>query len=311
LAVTGAGNKNGINCATENSGTNVAEIIDCEVYGNSMGVHAVTANDADNCSPYIHNNVIHSNGVRGIGNMTFSSATIDGNLIYGNGNGASGEGGIGNRDDSTALIVNNVIYENDRFGIAVRDRAAPKIVNNTIVFHDAADGGAITVLQEENQRIPFVLIINNIIAHNRRSLISRPPWTCSGNDYNDLWDSAVPYLGFSEPSNDISRDPLFVDIGNQDFHLQWGSPCVDSGKTEGAPGWDIDGDPRPQFETHDIGADEYFVRGLGQTIVVLEVVSGVSSAHAALALDRWDLNKDGRISIEDAVMVLQEVSQLR
>jgi len=309
LAITGAGNKNGINCATENGGTNVAEVIDCEIYGNSMGVHAVTESEADDCSPHVYRNLIYSNSTRGIGSMTHSSPTIDGNYIYQNGSGSQDQGGIGNRDDSRALIVNNVIYENDRFGIAVRDSAAPKIVNNTIVFHDATQGAGITVLQ--NKGISSVVIINNVIVNNERGLVSEGDKECTGNDYNNVWNNNTlwSYRGFSPGSNDISKDPLFVDIGNQDFHLQWGSPCIDSGSPEVAPDLDIDGDPRPQFETYDIGADEYFVRGLSQAILILEVVSGASPSQ--MVLDRSDLNNDGRLSIEDAVMVLQEVSQLR
>jgi hypothetical protein len=313
LAVTGTGDKNGINCSAENGGTNSAEIIDCEIFGNSMGIHNVTTvdddNHDDNCSPYIHRNLIHSNSTRGIGNMLRSSATIDGNYIFENGSGSQDQGGIGNRDDSTALIVNNVICENDRFGIAVRDRSAPKIVNNTIVFHDATQGAGITVLQ--NEGILFVVIINNVIASNQRGLVSEGDKECTGNDYNNVWNNNTlwSYRGFSMGSNDISEDPLFVDPEKKNFHLQWGSPCIDSGSLEETPNLDIDGDPRPQFETYDMGADEYFVRGLSQAILILEVVSDSGSAQTIL--HRLDLNNDGRIGIEDAAMVLQEVSQHR
>jgi parallel beta-helix repeat protein len=309
FAVTGAGNKNGINCAAENGGTNVAQIIDCDVYGNSMGIHAVTsAAEGDHCAPYIHRNVIHGNTTRGIGSMTYASPTIDGNFVFGNGNGSQDHGGIGNRDDSSATIVNNVIYENDRFGIAVRDRAAPKIANNTIIFHNASGGAAITVLQ--NEGISSVFIRNNVIADNERGLVSESGQSCTGNDYNDVWNSTLlGYLGFSPGSNDISRDPLFLDPGSRDFHLAWGSSCIDSGSPDQAPDWDIDGDARPQREGYDMGADEFFIRGMGEVILILEAVSGTNPTGTR---DTWaDPNHDGKIGLEDAAMILQEVSGLR
>jgi fibronectin-binding autotransporter adhesin len=50
-------------------------------------------------------------------------------------------------------------------------------------------------------------------------------------------------------------DPLFVDPADHDYHIQSGSPAIDSGVDAGLT-TDLDGDPRPQGEGFDIGADE-------------------------------------------------------
>ena len=60
-----------------------------------------------------------------------------------------------------------------------------------------------------------------------------------------------------EGEGNIDADPLFVDPENGDFHLTVDSPCIDAGTLEGAPEFDFEGDPRPQGDGVDMGADEY------------------------------------------------------
>jgi len=55
-------------------------------------------------------------------------------------------------------------------------------------------------------------------------------------------------------------DPLFVFPAwgtAGDYHLQFGSPAIDSGICTGAPPVDFEGDPRPMGANCDIGADEF------------------------------------------------------
>ena len=60
--------------------------------------------------------------------------------------------------------------------------------------------------------------------------------------------------GYAGEAN-IDDNPLLV--GDGDYHLIAGSPCINAGASEQAPDADVDGDLRPQGSGYDIGADEY------------------------------------------------------
>ncbi len=72
--------------------------------------------------------------------------------------------------------------------------------------------------------------------------------------YSDFFNN-----GFLTPSgeNNISDDPLFVNAGDGDYHLQKNSPCIDSGTSEYAPSVDFEGVNRPQGNGFDMGIYEY------------------------------------------------------
>jgi len=77
--------------------------------------------------------------------------------------------------------------------------------------------------------------------------------------------------GCSVGTNQIGADPKFVNTSSYDFHLQSGSPAIDSGITLAAVTTDIDGIARPQGTALDLGAREY----ASSPVVNPPVISGV------------------------------------
>ena len=67
--------------------------------------------------------------------------------------------------------------------------------------------------------------------------------------------SAIDHWGFTGTGN-RSGDPLFENHAADDYHLQAGSPCIDSG-TPTMADTDIDGVSRPQGAGYDMGACEF------------------------------------------------------
>ena len=51
--------------------------------------------------------------------------------------------------------------------------------------------------------------------------------------YNDVWGNGTNYVGITPGAGSISLDPLFIDPDGGCFRLDWGSPCVNAGTSDG------------------------------------------------------------------------------
>lgn len=167
-------------------------------------------------------------------------------------------------NNSEIKISNNIISQNDFSGISL-NQSSPNIINNTIVFNEQ-DG-----IFQQNSCSP--VIMNNIIAYNskfgiREFDISSSPDSVFFNlfyinesglylDQGELEYYFVEDLDLQAPesSNNLSGDPLFVNLDSENYHLLTGSPAVNAGNPD--PQYnDIDG------SRNDIGAyggEDYFV----------------------------------------------------
>jgi uncharacterized repeat protein (TIGR01451 family) len=204
--------------------------------GNSAGDNGGGLSNGSG-SPTIQNNTFTSNSARygggGISNG-FGSPTIQNNTFTGNS--ADGGGGLSNNYGS------------------------PTIQNNTFTGNSASYGGGGVYNYSGRPTIH-----SNIIANSSGSGIYN-----SGGvpalDYNDVWNnSGGNYSGVTPGVHDISADPLFVDAAHGNYHLTFGSPCIDAADPDNHIEADFDGEPRPMGLAPDIGADEYRALGIAMT----------------------------------------------
>jgi len=187
-------------------------------------------------------------------------AEISCNIIYSNTGYSQFSFGAGlslvANNGATVNVYNNIIYNNRaNYGsITIGTKhGTVNLYNNTIYGNHGSPAG---IMALPTTREDQILIANNII------------W----NDGDDLWlDEEKKYAkgtvsvmncniedgDYAGENGNISSDSLFVDPENGDFHLQLGSPCIDSGTSKYVPSADIDGESRPQGSDPDIGADEY------------------------------------------------------
>jgi hypothetical protein len=166
-----------------------------------------------------------------------STGGVDNNVVrnsrfHDNGQVIAGGGGlyIGSGDGNMAY--NNLVYTNPGGGISVGSNATNAKVYNNTVYNNGQGGLVITSATATAAR-------NNILYAN-------------GNAYGDLAD----FGSGTVLSNNLSSDPLFVNTGSADFHLQSGSPAIDKGTPLNIVTSDYDGVPRPQGTNYDIGACE-------------------------------------------------------
>ena len=176
----------------------------------------------DNC--IIKGNATHHIGggvMSDYGDITITNCNITNNYAYNNGGGVY--------VDTTLSIVNSTISGNESMangGALYCDFDSSVNVVNSIIWGNNAMGG-----YEE-------MYIDYWVTY----------WETFNISYSDI-------RGGWQGTGNIDADPLFV--GNGDYHLTAGSPCIDTGTGEGAPLDDIDGDIRPQGNGYDMGADEY------------------------------------------------------
>ena len=204
-------------------------------------------------------------------NILIDSCEISHNIM------SHGGGGVYSLN-SEILIKNSVIYDNHAEDFAIYgnssgggvfvDGGQAQIVNNTISFNSNQgymnSGGGITITNCEDFLIENTNITNNSAEIGGGIYFGSG---CSGckvkySDFHDNFQvnfggSSIPQgLGIITTTNyngdpcdafyNIFLDPLFVNAGNGDFHLQTNSPCIDAG--------DPTFPPDPDGTIADIGA---------------------------------------------------------
>lgn len=151
-------------------------------------------------------------------------------------------------------VYNNIAYSNGSAGFAVPTYNVG-LMKNVEFINNTAHGnhGGIRIMQTN---VEGIVIRNNIVSQNGSFQISVVPGAAAQTtvDHNLFYGS-----GSVVGSDPVVGNPLFVNPGGADFHLQSGSPAIDTGSSLGAPGDDFEGNLRPQGSGYDIGAYEFVV----------------------------------------------------
>src|SRR5262249_23594672 len=125
------------------------------------------------------------------------------------------------------LVYNNVIYQtganNYAWGISLR--------SNTVAYNNTVYNNVVGIEANGSG-----IIVRNNISFGNVTAISGSP---------------------AVSSNNLSSDPMFLNVAAYDFHLQAGSAAINSGVTLSEVPNDFDGTARPQGGAYDIGAYEY------------------------------------------------------
>jgi len=176
----------------------------------------------------------------------FSSPEIHNNTFYANS--AHGGGGIHCYVSSDPIISRNLLvgnYTSDRDGGAICcNNSNPAIINNTIVGNSTGgEGGGIYCGSASD-----ITIVNTILWNNTPEQICVFTGVEPSVTYCDVQG------GWGGLGN-INEDPSFINAVLGDFHLQWGSPCIDAGD----PNSPLD----PDGTVADIGAFYYNQLGVG------------------------------------------------
>jgi hypothetical protein len=201
----------------------------------------------------VHHNVVHLDertdgkpstrlafGLDGWSHETYNVSFYN-NVAYNNATGfvVESEAGATVHD---IFVYNNIAYNNTGAGFYIPNWAQNEtslkkniqFINNT----SYKNGIGIYI---NSVKIQSVVIRNNIFSQNTTPI---------------QIGSGVPQAQIISDHNLTSGDPKFVNPAGGDFHLQVGSPAIDTGSSLNAPVTDFDGNSRPQGAGYDIGAYE-------------------------------------------------------
>ncbi len=213
--------------------------------GTGGGMHNAESN------PVVYNCVFESNTASdGGGGMynTASSPSVTNALFVDNNAGAglallqgkSGGGVSGAALGGGGMAASVVSYVAGSGGGMRNDSSLPTVTNCTFVGNTAVDGGA---LFNQSSQIEMT---NSILWNNGPNSMSGTEDSVELVTYSDV-------QGGQPGEGNIDADPLFLD---EAFQLMEGSPCIDTGTSNGAPETDIWYIPRPQGNGVDMGIHE-------------------------------------------------------
>ncbi len=202
---------------------------------------------------YIHECIVSNNFADGI-KLWGGGSKIVNSIIYGRGDG-----------DTTSTPWACVVIDTEKAG------GNFEIINTTI--DDYVGQNYLIYVQYDHPSVNISLNIMNTIfsARGPRSFVYVAGGVNLALSHNLFWmpqgDRVLEYGAQTYTASTITTfgtgnlygDPLFVRpaFGTEgDYHLQDGSPGIDSGEASGAPSLDISGTSRPQGGGVDIGAYE-------------------------------------------------------
>jgi hypothetical protein len=247
----------------------------CIFSGNSASEGGGMYFDNDNDgNPTVTNCTFNENHARwggGIHNQDYVDLVLTNCTFIGNSAGWNG-GGMQN-EDAGPTVINCTFIENSASstggGINNWYFIDPTVINCIFIGNSAEYGGGM-FSSDNNPTVTNCTLVGNSASINGGGMAnykSNPTvtncilWGDSGGEIkNDSSNPVVTYCnvdgGYPGDGN-FDADPQFVNPGNGNYHLSSESPCVDAG-TEAGVYDDFEGDPRPQGNDYDIGADESF-----------------------------------------------------
>ena len=236
-------------------------VTNCTFSGNSANNYGGGMSNINSSSPAVSNCTFSGNTAwvgGGMCNLDNSSPTVT-NCTFSGNSATDYGGGMHNISSSSPTVTNCTFSGNSATyggGGMSNFSSSPTVTNCTFSGNSATGygGGGMSNINSSSPAVTNCIL-----------------WDGGDEIYNDSSTPVVTYCdvqgGYVDGSNIIDADPMFVNPGAGDYHLQSGSPCIDVGDNTAPslPSTDFEGDPRivdgdgDTVATVDMGADEYFV----------------------------------------------------
>ena len=209
---------------------------------------------------------------------------------------------------NSAIELNKLLISNNQSigfgGGAFISNSNLNIINSTIVENIISPNvlGAGLYMDGGNAEI-----INSIIYYNRQENSEDTIYNLGGYSANNFIEYNITYSNIEGGDNwiangigNISTSPLFVDLINDDYHLLYNSPCIDTG----SPIY-ID----PDATISDMGAFYYNQNNTGdlnddEIIDIIDVILLINLILEDEYSSIGDINLDGTLNVQDAIIMI-------
>ncbi len=162
-------------------------------------------------------------------------------------------GNLAQSEAGDVLIVNTLFAGNTASesgaAVSLQDSGTATLKHVTIASSELLTSTAVTTSKE------FALIQNTIIVNHAIGLNVNTGFVVLNHTL--FHGNGLDVQGnVASDENRVTGDPLFVNSGAADYHLQPGSPAIDTGMNADIT-TDFEGDARPSGTGFDIGYDEF------------------------------------------------------
>ena len=256
---------------------------------------------------HVHDNLIHDTACDAINlngvNPNAGTVEVFNNVMYNVGKGPD------NPDGAAVYSCVNV-ESNGNYSSPVQ------IYNNTC--YNAGNSSTANPSQSGGFSlfVPTLLRNNLVYQNNGQPYLTSDggcPYVATGSS-NNAWFGKGSAPGCSTLSKNLNVDPNVVSISTLDFHLQSGSPLVDTGTTISKLTGDNGGITRPQGTAIDIGAYEYFKGSSSVKITCdlngdgvvdsIDVQIALNQAVGTVVCGSADLQQNGACNVIDVQRVV-------
>ena len=222
--------------------------------------------------------------------------------------------------DSCAVLIDRCRFEHN-YGInggglyLIRSNHKDCQISNSLFAHNESGhfgGGLATVVDNHSFGVncggiffyqhSSPVVRNCIIYGNTNEVPLEEPvqmWCWTYDEYAPEFHNCLVQFGLENISsydvisvyeNCLDNDPMFVDTDNENYHLSAESPCLDAGLTwdEDLVALDLDHNPRVSNGSIDIGAYEYTLTGVPETVQNeprIHVVGNPITANSYVEID--------------------------
>ena len=207
---------------------------------------------------------------------------------------------------SNTMILQNSAYNAGGAGIRLGDNSIPVIIELVVIADNQGmaihvDDGLINIINATIVDNIGGLYLGGSIGEIINSIFYNNSY--QPNSFEIELDNSTTSIIYSDieggyiGEGNIDTNPLFVDAGNDDYHLRWGSPCIDAGDPDlddDGITWENDPDDQdPDGTRMDMGAYYYDQSIIGELFIRITEGDIVNDGGASEGCSWGDYDNDG------------------